>query len=70
MVNILGQHVVPLTNSISEISRLVYSLIWKSEAKTNRKMGHVTILSTNIEETLKEIEQSGIWSRIQRRINK
>ncbi|PZX03185.1 5-(carboxyamino)imidazole ribonucleotide synthase [Psychrobacillus insolitus] len=61
MVNILGQHVVPLTNSISKYPNWSIHLYGKNEAKTNRKMGHVTILSTNIEETLKEIEQSKIW---------
>ncbi|MEI4770326.1 5-(carboxyamino)imidazole ribonucleotide synthase [Psychrobacillus sp. FJAT-51614] len=62
MVNILGQHVIPLTNSISKYPNWSVHLYGKSEAKTNRKMGHVTILSTNIEETLEEIEQSNIWS--------
>lgn len=62
MVNILGQHVIPLTNSISKYPNWSVHLYGKSEAKTNRKMGHVTILSTNIEQTLEEIEQSNIWS--------
>lgn len=62
MVNILGQHVIPLTNSISKYPNWSVHLYGKSEAKTNRKMGHVTILSTNIEQTLEEIEQSKIWS--------
>ncbi|WP_391204215.1 5-(carboxyamino)imidazole ribonucleotide synthase [Psychrobacillus sp. L4] len=62
MVNILGQHVIPLTKSISKYPNWSVHMYGKSEAKTNRKMGHVTILSTNIEETLREIEQSKIWS--------
>lgn len=62
MVNVLGQHIVPLTNNICKYPNWSVHLYGKSEAKTNRKMGHVTILSTNIEETLKEIEQSKIWS--------
>lgn len=62
MVNILGQHVVPLTNSISKYPNWSVHLYGKSEAKTNRKMGHVTIISSNIEQTLEEIENSKIWS--------
>ncbi|MFF2755032.1 5-(carboxyamino)imidazole ribonucleotide synthase [Psychrobacillus sp. NPDC058041] len=62
MVNILGQHVVPLINSISKYPNWSVHLYGKSEAKTNRKMGHVTILSENMEQTLTEIEQTKIWS--------
>lgn len=62
MVNILGQHVIPLTNSITKYPNWSVHLYGKSEAKTNRKMGHVTILSTNIEQTIEEIKQSKIWS--------
>lgn len=62
MVNILGQHVVPLTNSISKYPNWSVHLYGKSEAKTNRKMGHVTIISSNIEQTLEEVQNSKIWS--------
>lgn len=62
MVNILGQHVMPLSNSISKHADWSIHLYGKTEAKVNRKMGHVTILTDNIDDTLKEIEHSGIWS--------
>lgn len=62
MVNVLGQHIIPVTNSLSKYPNWSLHLYGKSEAKENRKMGHVTILSENIEETLIEIEQSKIWS--------
>lgn len=62
MVNLLGQHVVPLTNSISKYPNWSVHLYGKSEAKVNRKMGHVTIMTDDIEATLQEIESSGIWS--------
>ncbi len=62
MVNVLGQHVMPLTNSISKYPDWSVHLYGKSEAKVNRKMGHVTIMTNNVEETLEEIEKSGIWS--------
>ena len=61
MVNVLGQHVIPLTNSLSKYPNWSVHLYGKSEAKTNRKMGHVTILSSNIEETIEEIKQAKIW---------
>ncbi|MDN4494905.1 5-(carboxyamino)imidazole ribonucleotide synthase [Ureibacillus aquaedulcis] len=62
MVNVLGQHVVPLSNSISKHADWSIHLYGKTEAKVNRKMGHVTILTDNIDDTLYEIEHSGIWS--------
>ncbi|KOY81780.1 5-(carboxyamino)imidazole ribonucleotide synthase [Lysinibacillus macroides] len=62
MVNVLGQHVVPLSNSIAKYPEWSIHLYGKAEAKVNRKMGHVTVMTKNIEETLQQIESSGIWS--------
>ena len=62
MVNVLGQHVVPLTNLIAKYPDWSIHLYGKSEAKLNRKMGHVTIMTENVEATLKQIEESDIWS--------
>ncbi|BDH63284.1 phosphoribosylaminoimidazole carboxylase [Ureibacillus massiliensis 4400831 = CIP 108448 = CCUG 49529] len=62
MVNVLGQHVVPLSNSISKYPEWSVHLYGKAEAKVNRKMGHVTIMTDNVKETLEQIEKSGIWS--------
>lgn len=62
MVNVLGQHVMPLTNSIAKYPDWSIHLYGKTEAKVNRKMGHVTIMTNEIEHTLKEIEESRIWS--------
>lgn len=62
MVNLLGQHVVPLSNSITKYPEWSVHLYGKTEAKVNRKMGHVTIMTENIEETLEQINSSGIWS--------
>lgn len=61
MVNVLGQHVVSLTNSISKYPEWSVHLYGKSEAKVNRKMGHVTIMTKDLNTTLKQIEESGIW---------
>ncbi|MCR8854789.1 5-(carboxyamino)imidazole ribonucleotide synthase [Lysinibacillus fusiformis] len=62
MINVLGQHVVPLSNSIAKYPEWSIHLYGKAEAKVNRKMGHVTIMTKNLEETLQQIESSGIWS--------
>lgn len=62
MVNVLGQHVVPLTNSIAKYPDWSIHLYGKSEAKVNRKMGHVTIMTNDIEQSLNQIKLSGIWS--------
>lgn len=61
MVNVLGQHVVPLTNSISKYPDWSVHLYGKAEAKVNRKMGHVTIMTDDVNTTLKQIKDSGIW---------
>ncbi|MGE7949899.1 5-(carboxyamino)imidazole ribonucleotide synthase [Lysinibacillus sp. NPDC093688] len=62
MINVLGQHVMPLSNSIAKYPEWSIHLYGKAEAKVNRKMGHVTIMTKNLEETLQQIESSGIWS--------
>lgn len=62
MVNVLGQHVEGVIQAISEKPEWSIHLYGKEEAKHQRKMGHVTILTDNIEETLQEIEGSGIWT--------
>jgi 5-(carboxyamino)imidazole ribonucleotide synthase len=61
MVNVLGQHVVPLTNSIAKFPDWSIHLYGKSEAKVNRKMGHVTIMTDDLEQSLTQINDSGIW---------
>lgn len=62
MINLLGQHVVPLTNSISKYPDWSIHLYGKSEAKLNRKMGHVTVMTQDLEATLQQIDEAGIWS--------
>lgn len=62
MVNILGQHVVGVTNSIGKYPDWSIHLYGKSKAKHNRKMGHVTIMTEGLEGTLLEIKQSAIWT--------
>lgn len=62
MVNVLGEHVASLSNAIPKHPNWSIHLYGKEEAKTKRKMGHVTILTNDINETLTEIKHSGIWS--------
>ncbi|MDZ5713509.1 5-(carboxyamino)imidazole ribonucleotide synthase [Jeotgalibacillus haloalkalitolerans] len=64
MVNLLGQHVEPALDAIAHYPHWSLHLYGKDEAKTNRKMGHITILTDDIEKTLKEIEASGVWSPV------
>ncbi|WP_042478739.1 5-(carboxyamino)imidazole ribonucleotide synthase [Bacillus ndiopicus] len=61
-INILGQHVIPLTNSIAKYPDWSVHLYGKAEAKVNRKMGHVTIMADDMDIILQQINQSGIWS--------
>lgn len=61
MVNVLGEHIEPLKKAIPTNPDWSVHLYGKEEAKEKRKMGHVTIMTDNIEETLKEIELSDVW---------
>lgn len=61
MVNVLGEHVAPLTSKIAQYPNWSIHLYGKDEAKQKRKMGHVTILTEDLEATLSEIDASGIW---------
>lgn len=62
MVNVLGEHVAPLTKAVKGHPDWSIHLYGKGEAKEKRKMGHVTIMTDSIEKTLKEIEATNIWS--------
>ncbi|CAM3209143.1 5-(carboxyamino)imidazole ribonucleotide synthase [Filibacter tadaridae] len=62
MVNILGEHIAPLKKAITEYPHWSVHLYGKEEAKVKRKMGHVTIMTDDIEKTLQEIGSSAIWS--------
>ncbi|ANU26091.1 5-(carboxyamino)imidazole ribonucleotide synthase [Planococcus versutus] len=62
MVNVLGEHIAPLASKIAQFPNWSIHLYGKDEAKQKRKMGHVTILTEDLEATLSEIDASGIWS--------
>lgn len=61
MVNILGQHVEKLMEQIPLQSEWSIHLYGKSQSKYQRKMGHITVLTDNIERTLSQLNDSGIW---------
>ena len=58
MVNVLGQHVAGVRQQIAKKPNWHFHDYGKAE-RHNRKMGHVTILTDNIEATLKEIDNTG-----------
>lgn len=61
MVNILGEHVAPLLHEIPTRKDWKIHLYGKAEAKFKRKMGHVNILRSTVEEALSESAQSTVW---------
>lgn len=61
MVNILGDDVYETMDIISEKPDWHFHYYGKAEAKKDRKMGHITILTEDIFETLEEIYQTNIW---------
>lgn len=61
MVNILGQHVDKVRQQIPQHPNWHYHDYGKAEVRHNRKMGHVTVLTDDFNQTLQEIKDSGIW---------
>jgi 5-(carboxyamino)imidazole ribonucleotide synthase len=71
MVNVLGEHVQPLLEIIEQtafadeeqgISAKIH-LYGKHEAIEKRKMGHINLLTPNVQRALDWIERAGIWKR-------
>ncbi|MCL1632716.1 5-(carboxyamino)imidazole ribonucleotide synthase [Sporolactobacillus sp. CPB3-1] len=61
MINILGEHVQPVLDQIHLLKSAHLHLYGKDEAKTGRKMGHLTILGDSADEAIERAEQLGIW---------
>ncbi|MBN8210139.1 5-(carboxyamino)imidazole ribonucleotide synthase [Bacillus sp. NTK071] len=61
MGNLLGQHVSPLLNSVSELGSAKLHLYGKDEAKHNRKMGHVNFLASSTEDAIERMTQWKLW---------
>src|SRR5690606_36062227 len=62
MVNILAQHVNEIINHIPYVSEWSIHLYGKQEAKYQRKMGHITVLTDDIEATLLQLNDHHIWN--------
>lgn len=63
MVNILGQHVDKILESIERFKTCKLHLYGKAEAKHNRKMGHLNVLAPHVDEAMEMIEQLQIWEQ-------
>lgn len=61
MVNVLGQHVAGVRQQIARRPNWHFHDYGKAAVRHNRKMGHVTILTDDIDATLSEIDNTGIW---------
>lgn len=62
MVNLLGQHLVNARLDVFNHADWHLHDYGKDEIKHNRKMGHITILTNDVNETQKSIEENPIWN--------
>lgn len=61
MVNILGEHLEAVMNQLHNFSDVHLHLYGKKEAKSKRKMGHITVLGTTVDEALETVNSLNIW---------
>lgn len=61
MINILGQHVEAVNEHMADYPQWFVHYYGKKEAKINRKMGHITVLTDEPNAILSEIEETQIW---------
>ncbi|MGM9988699.1 MAG: 5-(carboxyamino)imidazole ribonucleotide synthase [Bacillaceae bacterium] len=61
MVNILGEHMEAVLENIPAMKKANLHLYGKAEAKVKRKMGHINIVATSIEEALETVDNLHIW---------
>ena len=61
MVNLLGQHLGPAKEAIKQHVEWYFHDYGKETAKNNRKMGHITILTDDIETVKQQINHDPIW---------
>ncbi|WP_162255638.1 5-(carboxyamino)imidazole ribonucleotide synthase [Liquorilactobacillus uvarum] len=62
MVNILGQHVAGCEQLVKDKPQWQFHDYGKGEIRKDRKMGHVTILTNNIKDTLDEVDNTEVWN--------
>ncbi len=61
MINVLGEHLEGVCSQITDFSDWSVHLYGKKEAKYQRKMGHITILTNDLDQTLTELDSTHIW---------
>lgn len=69
MVNVLGQHLEEVIGRFGQPDELAEDLgivpklhlYGKSEAKVNRKMGHINLLCADVQSGLDWVEKTKIW---------
>lgn len=61
MVNILGEHIEGVLNKVNRLTGCHLHLYGKEEAKPKRKMGHVNILSRDVNTALEKADKLHIW---------
>lgn len=67
MVNLLGEHIAPLMDWLPEQQGLPEGvtaklhLYGKHEAKVKRKMGHINLLTPDVERAIQWVNESPIW---------
>lgn len=69
MVNILGEHLSKVIENIQQLSDCHLHLYGKAEAKTGRKMGHLTVLGNTVEEALEIVSSLQIWNEEKMEVN-
>ncbi|MDH6365197.1 5-(carboxyamino)imidazole ribonucleotide synthase [Enterococcus sp. PF1-24] len=63
MINILGDELKETYQLIPEKPTWNFHYYGKAEAKSGRKMGHITILTKEMRKLLKEVKATGIWDK-------
>ena len=61
MVNVLGQHVAATQRLAPSHPEWNVHDYGKAQIKTNRKMGHITVLTEDTGRTVQELEATGCW---------
>lgn len=61
MVNVLGQHVKPVLKELTAHPEWNLHDYGKAEVRTNRKMGHLTVLTDDPQATARDLEATGCW---------
>lgn len=61
MINVLGEKLAASYELMKEKADWHFHYYGKEEAKIGRKMGHITLLTDNLETSMKEIDKTNVW---------